>query len=588
MGMSDQAKQMTEFEYADRLAELLSSLQNDVMQPLRSRLKEIGANADESNVASERELKRQTSQINEHLKEALQETEDKNKKLMEKRQKEEDSRNGLIRHYQKSLADVRENCSRIQRALQTKGLSTPAEQSGTIDSPPLDDSILDNIIRDGVEAFQQAQQVLSGPLARFNASRFKLQTTLIVLAFGGFTGFIVFIMLAAQIQVGGSYIFWMFVLGCGATWGLRSSMKKNNDRFSDFFEYPGAKQKIIAIFLKLNEFANAIEKGTPKRVEKIEFEKKSKLGELDRSLAEARESFEQAEARIRSDQVAVEQQHQARLDKIKVVTHNAKTQLTQEFLPRVAEQRRAVKTFWEQTHQASAEWADPVWRNWQPDPSPEFAARLGKLVLEDSALSEELPELTLKFELPGLMPFNNGRFLLLEAKGNARTYIEAIQSLMLRALANVPPGKLRFTFIDPIGLGQNVAPFLALGDLDERLISGGAWSESQHIEQRLNQLTAHINTVIQKYLRNDYASIRDYNLAANEVAEAFRFLVIFDFPANFNDSALDALVKIIHNGPRCGVFTLLVRNTAKPLPYGFNFDAELRALAFAPYHQLAH
>ena len=51
-----------------------------------------------------------------------------------------------------------------------------------------------------------------------------------------------------------------------------------------------------------------------------------------------------------------------------------------------------------------------------------------------------------------------------------------------------PPGKLRFTLIDPVGLGQNVAPFLALGDLDGRLISGGAWSESQHIEQQLNQL----------------------------------------------------------------------------------------------------
>ena len=98
-------------------------------------------------------------------------------------------------------------------------------------------------------------------------------------------------------------------------------------------------------------------------------------------------------------------------------------------------------------------------------------------------------------------------------------------------------------------------------------------------------MIGHINTVIQKYLRNDYGSIRDYNLAADEVAEAFRFLVIFDFPANFNNSALDALVKIIHNGPRCGVFTLLVRNTAKPSPYGFNFDAELRPLAFTPDQQ---
>jgi len=66
--------------------------------------------------------------------------------------------------------------------------------------------------------------------------------------------------------------------------------------------------------------------------------------------------------------------------------------------------------------------------------------------------------------------------------------------------------------------------------------------------------------VIQKYLRNDYPSIRDYNHMANEVAEPFRFLVVFDFPTNFNDSAIRRLVSITRNGPRCGIFTLLVRN----------------------------
>ena len=63
---------MTEFEYADRLGELLASLQNDVMQPVRFRLKEITASTEKSAVASEGELKRQTEQIKERLKEARQ------------------------------------------------------------------------------------------------------------------------------------------------------------------------------------------------------------------------------------------------------------------------------------------------------------------------------------------------------------------------------------------------------------------------------------------------------------------------------------------------------------------------------------
>lgn len=586
---------MTEFEYADRLAELLAGLQNDVMQPLRARSKEIAANAEESGVASERELKRQTDQINERLKEATHETEAKNRALREKRRGEDDSRNGLIRHYQKSLAEVRDNLATIRSALQAKGLPTPAAQS-TIAAPPVDDSNLDNIIQEASQVYQEAQKVLSGPLTRFNSSRFSLQRGWFILAFGGFAASIALIMAAcitlsdssSRLNVPGSYIFWALVVGGSASLGLKASMAKQKESVSDLLAYPKAKRRVVASYVRLSNYVSAIETGAQKRVEKLEFAKKAKLEEMDRSLTENTQSFEQAAARIRSDQVAAEQQHQARLEKIKTTARNAKMQRTQEFLPRVADKHRAVHIFWEQTHQASAEWSDPIWRNWQPDPSPEFAARVGKLVLEDSALAEEFPELNLEFELPGLMPFASGRFLLFEAEGNPRLYVDAIQSLMLRALANVPPGKLRFTLIDPVGLGQSVAPFMALGDLDEQLISGRAWSESQHIEQQLGKLTEHMEMVIQKYLRHDYASIRDYNLTANEVAEPFRFLVVFDFPTNFNDSAIHRLVSIIRNGPRCGIFTLLVRNTSKSLPYGFNFDAELRPLAFTPYLQLAH
>ena len=579
---------MTEFEYADRLAELLSTLQGDIMQPLRSRLKQIGASSKEASDASEHELERQTAQIGGRLKAALQETEHESTKLREKQRVEEDTRNALIHHYQQSLADVRDNRGKLQTALRAKGLPAPADQPRPIGAPPVDDSDLDTVIRAASQTFQGAQQVLSGPLARFDSTRFNSDMVLITMALGGFTGFIVLIMCGAQLHVPGIYCFLALVLGCGASWALKTSLATHKEHVSDLFEYPNAKRQAVAAYAKLGEYVNAIERGTQKRVEKLEFEKKSKLEELDRLRSESRESFDRAEARIRSDQGAVEQQHQARLDKAKKVAHDAKIQLTQEFLLRVADKHRAVQAFWEQTHQASAEWSDPVWRNWQPDPSPEFAARVGKLVLEDSDLAKELPELNLKFELPGLMPFASGRFLLFEPKEDARPCIEAIQSLMLRALANVPPGKLRFTFIDPVGLGQSVAPFMALGDLDEQLISGRAWSESQHIEQQLGKLTEHMEMVIQKYLRHDYASIRDYNQTANEVAEPFRFLVVFDFPTNFNDSALHRLVSILRNGPRCGIFTLLVRNTAKSLPYGFDFDAELRPLAFTPYHQLAH
>jgi hypothetical protein len=146
-----------------------------------------------------------------------------------------------------------------------------------------------------------------------------------------------------------------------------------------------------------------------------------------------------------------------------------------------------------------------------------------------------------------------------------------VQSLVTRLLANVPPGKVKFTFIDPVGLGQNASGFMQLADYDESLVSGKAWTEPQHIEKELLELTEHMETVIQKYLRNDFDSIEQYNAHAGEIAEAYRILVVWDFPVNFTDTAARRLVSIAENGPRCGVFTVVVMDNSaeKKLPYGF-------------------
>jgi hypothetical protein len=109
-----------------------------------------------------------------------------------------------------------------------------------------------------------------------------------------------------------------------------------------------------------------------------------------------------------------------------------------------------------------------------------------------------------------------------------------------------------------------------LADYDEQLVTARIWTESSHIEQRLGDLTAHIEDVIQTYLRNHYANIMEYNVQAGEVAEPFRVVVVANFPVNFNDESARRLVQIARNGPRCGVFTLVTVDRKRSLPAGFD------------------
>lgn len=178
-----------------------------------------------------------------------------------------------------------------------------------------------------------------------------------------------------------------------------------------------------------------------------------------------------------------------------------------------------------------------------------------------------------QFSMPLIFPFPGEEALLFKVNGSLKnTTAQRIQALLLRLLATFPPGKLRFTFIDPVALGQNVAPFMHLADYDEALVTSKAWSDPRHIEQRLSEITEQMENVIQKYLRNTYATIEDYNKKAGEVAEPYRFLVVLNFPVNFTDEAARRLVSIVQNGPRCGVYTIILNDTEQQSPYGFNIN----------------
>jgi energy-coupling factor transporter ATP-binding protein EcfA2/vacuolar-type H+-ATPase subunit H len=203
-------------------------------------------------------------------------------------------------------------------------------------------------------------------------------------------------------------------------------------------------------------------------------------------------------------------------------------------------------------------WQSDVWQHWQPGTLKPGVLRVGTFALAS---------------IPALFSFPTGRSLVFKGFGNGDGYaIAGIQSLLLRLLASVPPGKLRFTFIDPVGMGNHVTPFLHLKDYDKQLITSQAWSEPSHIEQRLADLTEHIGNVIQQYLRNQYATIEDYNAHAGEIAEPYHVLVVFDFPVNFSETAARRLVSIVQHGPRCGVYTVIQIAPNKSLPYGFNLN----------------
>ena len=226
------------------------------------------------------------------------------------------------------------------------------------------------------------------------------------------------------------------------------------------------------------------------------------------------------------------------------------------------------------------EWTEAALRNWAAPRAFPSTVRFGQLKIDAHQLLQQLPsdarfslELPESFDLPAVLALPRQASLLIQADRTGRAEaISTLQMLMTRLLTSVPPGRVKFTIFDPVGLGQNFAGFMHLADYDETLVGTRIWTDQEHIEQRLADLTEHMETVIQKYLRNEFETIDQYNAQAGELAEPYRFLVVCDFPHGFQNESFRRLASIASTGARCGVYTLVFRDLRQNVPPGSGLD----------------
>ena len=137
-------------------------------------------------------------------------------------------------------------------------------------------------------------------------------------------------------------------------------------------------------------------------------------------------------------------------------------------------------------------WTNPLWRNWVPPTQFAGAVRFARVDVDVAELCEGLPKDS-NLALPGPAHFplalslaypEQGSILLETDETGHEEAIGALNNIILRLLATAPPGRLNFSIIDPVGLGQNFAGIMHLADYEEQIINSRIWTQSDQIEQR--------------------------------------------------------------------------------------------------------
>lgn len=255
-----------------------------------------------------------------------------------------------------------------------------------------------------------------------------------------------------------------------------------------------------------------------------------------------------------------------------------------------AEWKKAIEPIWRDLQGASEaavrmfpDWTASAWQNWAPPKDFQNVATFGRLEVNVAKFAEALPKdkrlalpcpATLSVPLSLVCP-PQGSILFETGKAGGNEAIAAINNIIYRVFASTPPGKLMFTIFDPIGLGQNFASLMHLADYEDSYINSRIWTQTAQFEEKLAELNEHMEKIIQMYLRNEYATITEYNAEAGAVAEKYHFLVIASFPANFSETAARRLRNIAASGARCGVYTFVHWDSRIAPPQDFVPD-ELR------------
>jgi S-DNA-T family DNA segregation ATPase FtsK/SpoIIIE len=216
-----------------------------------------------------------------------------------------------------------------------------------------------------------------------------------------------------------------------------------------------------------------------------------------------------------------------------------------------------------------APWEAPLWAEYAPPPEdapiPE-GLRIGELRAE---AGETAPPL----RLPLLVPFLRRGSLFLRGP-DPDALRRLLQALLLRLVVTLPPGRLRLSLADPLGMGVHLSAFLRLPDA---LRGDKVCSRLEEIARQVQALEAHLESVLQTRLQNLYPDVEAYNAQAGELAVPYHIFALTDFPAGCDERTAAGLVRLAHNGPRAGVYLLMTWNKAQKMPRDFDPQALLDA-----------
>lgn len=134
-----------------------------------------------------------------------------------------------------------------------------------------------------------------------------------------------------------------------------------------------------------------------------------------------------------------------------------------------------------------------------------------------------------------------------------------VNSLIFSMLANAPTGYQKFTLVDPEERTKSFMSMLDFVANSPEIMGERILTTQEQIRAVLHDLSAQNDLAAQKQFVG-YSNIFEYNSTVVDKPEAYKSLVIMDFPKYFDEQMLDSLWNIVNSGNLYGVGVILQYN----------------------------
>lgn len=176
-----------------------------------------------------------------------------------------------------------------------------------------------------------------------------------------------------------------------------------------------------------------------------------------------------------------------------------------------------------------------------------------------------------KMRSPLLLDLKKAGNILLNVNGSTYSdeVIDFINQLILRFLLSFPASRINFCLVDidnMIGFSQ----FTKLTKINPEILLKGIVRDDRQLENTIKDMEQRMYSIDDNILSfNNVSDIFEFNRKNEASPQNVYLFVLVNYPSGMREDIAKKILKIVSNGNRAGIFSVIVNNSACPLPPGY-------------------